>query len=549
MRFSSGSAAVVRRVLLLLVLLAACSSALFAHAGSVYVPLDSWTYPATERLAALTNTRSEILGLRPWTRLQFASFLERAREAEHSPEAEELQVKLEAEFGPELNAQQEQQQLESNYARTMQIAGQPLRDSYHFGQTIWNDFGRPYGQGFNAISGTSGYLQHRAAFVYVRGEYQHGSGLRSPSAAALTALAKVDEEATVSTVLHQGGPAVDNPRLLDAYVGVSFTRWTATLGKQSLWWGPGMGGAFLASNNAEPFWMGRLTNDRPYKLPLLGRVRIEMNYGKLQGHTYFPGVWFHGEKFSLQPFNSLEINFTRTTQYLGPGRPLSWRRLYRTYFSVDDGPVGNKSANSNADDPGDRRSAVDFNWKLPRIPVTLYSDSFADDEPSPLAQPVRSSFHPGVYIARLPGSLAKLDLRAEGGFTSSQAHSLPPAFNYWNGVYKDGYTNKGLLMGDTIGRASTYFQVWSTYWLSARNKVQVTVRNRYIDPKVITGGGTQSSVRAVANLVVKHDFEVEAGVQAERYNIPLLTGSKQPIHDPSGWAGITYRPEHKVRKD
>ena len=72
-------------------MLIALSVAALAHAGSVYVPVDSWVYPAAERLAALTDTRAEVLGMRPWTRLQFARFLERAREMPHNAEAEKLQ--------------------------------------------------------------------------------------------------------------------------------------------------------------------------------------------------------------------------------------------------------------------------------------------------------------------------------------------------------------------------------------------------------------------------------------------------------------------------
>ena len=68
------------------------------------------------------------------------------------------------------------------------------------------------------------------------------------------------------------------------------------------------------------------------------------------------------------------------------------------------------------------------------------------------AAPTRSTFHPGIYIAQLPGPLAKLDLRAEGSYTTSENPSITNAFNYWNSSYRDGYTNKGLLIGDTVGQ-------------------------------------------------------------------------------------------------
>ena len=153
---------IAARSLLILLLLASCITGALAHAASVYVPVDSWTYAAAERLAVLTGTREEVLGMRPWTREQFARLLERAREMPHNAEANDLQRSLEREFAPELTVDPESMVLESVYTRSTQIAGTPLRDSYHFGQTIADDFGRPYGQGFNNIEGASGYSQYRA---------------------------------------------------------------------------------------------------------------------------------------------------------------------------------------------------------------------------------------------------------------------------------------------------------------------------------------------------------------------------------------------------
>jgi hypothetical protein len=529
--------------LLTSLMLIAFSAAAMAHAGSVYVPVDSWVYPAAERLAALTGTQAEVVGMRPWTRSQFSHFLLRAKEMKHDSEAERLQSTLEHEFAPELESQTEKLALESVYARATQIAGRPLRDSFHFGQTIVDDFGRPYGEGFNAITGGSGYVQERAGLLYVRGEYQHGASLEGPSAATIATLATFDH-VTSSQVLTQGGPSVDHLRLLDTYAGVSFGRWTGSLGKQSLWWGPATGGAFLESNNAEPIWMARLTNDQPYKIPVLGKVRVDLFYGKLQGDKYRPHPWLHGEKITLQPIKSIEVGFSRTVVFLGEGRPFTFSRLWNSYFSVGD----NANANLPQNDPGDRRAGLDFSWKLPKIPVTLYSDSFSDDEPSPLSAPTRSCFHPGLYIARFPGALAKLDLRMEGSYTTSENPSVPQGSNYWNGTYRDGYTNKGLLIGDTVGRDGVSWQAWSTYWISPRNKVQVSFRNNYISPKFIKGGGTQNSFRTTSNLQLKHNMELELGVQSERIVMPLLTGSLAPRYDTSGWAGVRYTPEHKVQQ-
>ena len=46
-----------------------------APMGSVYVPLDSWVYPAFDRLAGLGAINKQFVGLRPWTRIQCAQLV------------------------------------------------------------------------------------------------------------------------------------------------------------------------------------------------------------------------------------------------------------------------------------------------------------------------------------------------------------------------------------------------------------------------------------------------------------------------------------------
>lgn len=135
-----------------------------APLGSVYVPLDSWVYPAFDRLAGLGAINKQFVGLRPWTRMQCAQLVLEADEnllnAEgKNGEAMALYDALNQEFSAEINLLNEgsarQAGVESIYTRAMGISGTPLRPSYHFGQTIANDFGRPFNTGFNNVTGFS----------------------------------------------------------------------------------------------------------------------------------------------------------------------------------------------------------------------------------------------------------------------------------------------------------------------------------------------------------------------------------------------------------
>src|SRR5712664_1935045 len=48
------------------------------NTGSPYVPLDSWVYPAMERLAGLGLLNDEFMGMRPWTRSECARLVDEA---------------------------------------------------------------------------------------------------------------------------------------------------------------------------------------------------------------------------------------------------------------------------------------------------------------------------------------------------------------------------------------------------------------------------------------------------------------------------------------
>jgi membrane-associated phospholipid phosphatase len=120
--------------------------------GSSYIPLESWVYPALERLAALGYIQSDSLSIRPWTRLECARLLAEAVKnsagTDTPREVQQLYASLTTEFRYEsglMNGERNRNaQLESVYSRFLGISGTPLTDNYHFGQTRLNDYGRPY---------------------------------------------------------------------------------------------------------------------------------------------------------------------------------------------------------------------------------------------------------------------------------------------------------------------------------------------------------------------------------------------------------------------
>jgi hypothetical protein len=378
--------------------------------GSPYVALDSWIYPAIERLAALGYMHNEFLGMRPWTRVECARLVQGAGDeidlrGSISSEASRLQIDLKREFQSELDelagASDRLLRLESVYTNLVGISGTPLNDSYHFGQTIINNYGRPYREGFNSWDGFSAYGTADRFAIYVRGEYQHAPSATAYSLPVRQVIATVDH----NPLLPATPIATTNQfQLLDTYVAANVANWDLSFGKQSLWWGPGDGGALLFSDNAVPMYMARASRMAPFRLPSifrwLGPMKWDLFYGKLSGNQYPPRPMIHGEKISFKPTPNLELGFSRTGELGGVGRPLTFGRLFLSYFSVTS-PTNETAAN----DPGKRTGGFDFSYRLPFVRnwLTLYADSLSDDDPSPLAAPRRAGISPGIYLARIPG--------------------------------------------------------------------------------------------------------------------------------------------------
>jgi membrane-associated phospholipid phosphatase len=518
-----------------------------AFMGSPYVPLDSWIYPAIERLAALGYVRSDSLGIRPWTRLECARLLGEAAELSAdngSVEAQELLQSLSTEFGVESrlmsNERNFHMQVESVYQRSMGISGKPLTDGDHFGQTILNDYGRPYQEGFNSVVGTSGWTTAGPFVVYARGEYQSAPSAPSLSPAALNFISYADS-------LPSNPPAVpiaatSRFRLLDAYIGMNLANWQISFGKQSLWWGPGEEGAMLFTNNAEPLnKMFRISRVTPFRLPgvfgYLGDIRTEWFLGQVSGYQFInntqggaPGiVGQYGRSLSDQPIltggkisfkftPNFELSWGKTTLFGGPGNPVTLKTLAQATLNL----------HVKGEALGDGRSGLDFAYRIPKLRnwLTFYADAFQEDEISPLNRPYKSAFQGGLYLVRFP-RIPKLDLRVEGGTTSPVNFPTCNGCYYSNGQYLNGYTNNGQLMGTWIGRAAQGESIRSNYWFTATKKIGIELRHRKIDRLFLPQGGTQNDVALNSDWLTRSGFRFTGTLQYERWQIPLLAANRQ----------------------
>ncbi len=516
--------------------------------GSPYVPLDSWVYPALDRLVAMGYIGNSFAGMRPWTRMECARLVEESEDritaADDESEASRLHRDLKKEFTAEINllggGDNADIQLESVYTRNSVIAGHPLTDGYNFGQTIINDYGRPFGQGYNNVTGLSGWATDGPFVGYARTEFQEAPAPRPLSDSLRLLIQHIDFFPSEPPATPIATRSEFDP--LEAYVGMNVGNFQITFGKEAQSWGPDKSGPMMFSNNAEPILMFKIDRVTPFKLPgilgFMGPIRWEFFLGQLGGHyadysvvtgpifgaLLNPQPMIVAQKFAFKPTPNVEFGFSYNTIFAGQGIPFTWNKFLHALF-----PKPSSTVPGNSGYPGDAQTAFDLSYRLPGLRnwLTFYADGFADDEISPVAYWDRSAWVSGLYLSRVPG-IPKLDLRVEGGYTDIPIGGLVgPGFVYASSRYLNGQTNWGKLMGNWMGRAGQGAQAWSTYWFSSRNNLQFSFRHQKVSREFVPEGGTLTDVSVRANFWARSTFSVSALVQYEEWNFPVIAPTAQ----------------------
>lgn len=504
--------------------------------GSAYIPIDSWIYATLDRLAALGLIPSQTSGLRPWTRTECKRQLVEAegRLAHSDARLNTEATRLVGELRRGLDAAPFA--IDSVYLREGIIAGPALTDSFHFGQTWTNYSGRPFGQGWNTYDGFAGHAEWNRFFAFVDGEYQHAPAISPYPLSVRQTLAELDE---IPLQPAAAGSSTNRFRALDTYIGARFGDFEFSVGKQTLFWGPTADSPLSFGDNAEPTKNFRASTVHPIPLPgplhHFGEVRAEFVLGKLGGQRYTWRPWFNAQKITFKLAEDIEVGFTRWSILWGAGHPMTIGSFTRNLTSVN-----SRDDDFGRLDPGDRKGGFDFRLRVPGLRnwLTLYSDSYCDDDPSPLAAPSRAAITPGIYLARVPG-VSHLDLRVEAPSTKPMEGDMGGTFIYWNSQYKSGNTNYGYLIGNAAGRDARVIDARATYWFSAKNKFSAEYRDLKGGSTFLPGGMTQNDGSLRGSFYVSGAWSVDIFVQYERFWVPLLGG---PMRNLSSLVQLTCTP-------
>ncbi len=500
--------------------------------GSTSVPLDSWVYPAIEKLAGFGYVETAFAGLKPWTRMECAQLVEQAGEAIErgdgaAIELAGLESRLREEFAYELGLWNGERnvmaRVESVYARGLSVSGPVLTDGDHFGQTLSSDFGRPFRSGGNAQLGGVFRAAVGPAALFVRAEFQHAPAAPALSGPVRNFIASADlvpaPDATSFT-------SVNRVRWLDAYVALNLKEgWQLSFGKQSLSWASGPGESFLWSNNIEPVTMVRLSQSGihfPGFLKALGPARVESFMGRLEGHSYIPRPYIYGNKLNFKPLRNLELGFGRTVTIGGRGgTPFTAENFLFSF-------LGQRRQQLNSV-PGDSHTSFDWTYEVPKLRnyLVFYGDLYADDDFVPFQSLPKNPFRPGIYVTHFP-RLPKLDLHLEAASTESPGYAYRGDLNYWNHTYRDGYTNAGNLIGNTVGRMGRAVQLQFRYWLSPQDTVQFTYKHNTVSPHFIPQGGAWQDYGVRHELYLRRGLYLKSQFQYEHISrYPLLFARPQ----------------------
>ncbi|MGB6191728.1 MAG: capsule assembly Wzi family protein [Terracidiphilus sp.] len=544
--------------------------------GSPYIPLDSWVYPAMLRLYSLGFVDHVFLNLRPWTRASVSNMLDQvgakiddADESAASDQAQDIYEALSRELnldaqGP-CSALRGMGRVESTYTMIRGVSGTTLNDSFHLGQSIVNDYGRPVQGGFNNYTGASGYAVLGRFTLYARGEFQFAPSATGYSLPLSQLLSNIDGVTFINPVTglpyNQAtipmGPidSTARGRWLEAYASAHLWNHEISFGKQDVWMSPGLGESFAYSNNAENIYSFRINRIEPLRIPLLsyltGPFRYDFLVGSLKGHTSPNEPWVHAEKLSFRPTPNLEFGFERTVIWGGKDHePITLHTFLKSFFSFS---APNAEVKNSPEDPGARFGQFDFSYRLPFVRnwLTLYSDSEVHDDISAVDAPRRAGWWPGLFLSHMPGA-PKLDLRVEGGYTDPPVStSNDGRFMYWETIQRQGYTNNGQIFGAWVGREGKGGQAWLTYHLSGNEWIQAGYRNQKVAKDFIPGGTTlnEGSVQVLKRL--GSDLELNGTFAYQTWKAPVYNLGVPVYPTPSHGVTLTtikltWYPERKV---
>ncbi len=416
-----------KSICLAVVILCCASTTALAVPATSQIPLDSWVYPALDKLSAFGLIHSSLQGARPFTRYEAARQVEEAVSAAEyrdiPPVIASLIVRLERELKD--SADELKTNVAPGYIKPREIrlnyVSQDGQDAvYSSGGVITSQFPLNYNN-----SGIE-YEDQNLALMF-QGEARLGSHFLV--------------EMRPQLLFSEGEESDADLSLLEGRITLQLGRVELSVGRQSLWWGQGRHGSLVLTNNAEPLDMVRVTNPVPTLLPwifkYLGPFKVDVFWSQLEEGRVVAEPYFAGLRFNLKPLPWVELGASRTVVFGGKGRPdVEWD----DFITI----LGGKNL-SGGGDTSDSIAAIDALLRLPFLfGAEIYGEVGGEDEANHFFS--KEAYLAGLFLPRIEPS-GRMSLRLE------YADISDPVW-YRHSQYRSGYTYEGMLMGHHLGGAA-----------------------------------------------------------------------------------------------
>jgi len=523
-------------ILLLSVLLVAIFSAAPVLAlSSSNIPLDSPVYGYLEKLAGMGLIKSDMRGLKPWTRAEAARLLleaesTRAALGGASPFADQLLSRVREMLPREVALREHPEKQAESFVlnpaasarfRTVYLDGVPRsydrvsRDPGH--QNAFGIFGgdlRPFDGGNVRTTGTEGtpLLENNNGVIHPRGVSSElrwgaeGHGGRNVTAFLEPSLLLAEDESSL--------------RLNRGYLKVGGEGLELEVGRDENWFGQGYRGTTTLTNNARNFDLVKLSSAEPVDVPWvrkwLGSFKYAVIFSRFdetdEGTPDHRQPWFLGVKLDLKPTDWFEIGANVVRQFGGPG-------YTGGSTATDDVFGGSENDDSNS------IAGIDLRFTIESLRNTQFHWEFSGEDNAGGVWPIVESYVTGFFVPCLSQS-CRDDFRFEYFYGS--------VLLYGNWKIPRGYVYHNMTPGHSQGGNAQEFFGRYSHWFGVRSNLALEYFYTERSRKHRTGDQAMESKhagRAFLSLPLYGDIDGQLGYGFELIdNVNLVSGAERTNH-------------------
>lgn len=259
----------------------------------------------------------------------------------------------------------------------------------------------------------------------------------------------------------------------------------AGLSTENLWWGPGVRNTLLMTNSAAGFPHLFVGTSAPTDV-WIGKLEAEVLWGRLRESPYFDADPTNDRRL----FEALVLSFEPAFApglYLGYARVFLFPSAYVSghhYFDPLVQPLFKVFLKRGSDDgtrPDNQLLSLFFRWVFPQSQLEFYGELGRDDHAFAALDLLEEPGHSAAWVVGLqklfPAGRRWVRFQVEAAHTFEMPPNHPtratPIF-YTHGVERQGYTERGQMLGAGIGpQADT--QLVAADWLLTRGRVGLWV--------------------------------------------------------------------------